>query len=245
MGLDGKSAVRVLHVLPSLDPRGGGPSRSVPALCRALHGSGVDVSLFALRIPNSPITVSPEGEEFVIRLFRATPGLERLPTIESGRAILKEVSGFDLVHLHLLWSPLVTLTAFACRRAGVPYVLSPRGTLQSLRLNWRKTRKELYYRLCERHTVAGADALHFLSEAERANSEQFLGAGASILIVPNGIDPSLGRGISAGSFLNAFPRLRGKRLLLFVGRIHWIKGLDVQAEAVSLLSQKFPDLMWV
>ena len=33
--------------------------------------------------------------------------------------------------------------------------------------------------------------------------------------------------------------------LLFLGRLHWSKGLELQADAFAILASEFPDLVWV
>ncbi|HYY57624.1 MAG TPA: glycosyltransferase, partial [Pyrinomonadaceae bacterium] len=149
--------MRVLHVIPSLDPSTGGPARSVPALCRALRSAGVEVALYTFRQSCAPVTVS-EDEPFTVRQFKPLYGSREFPSIDFYSHIRRDVYDFDLAHLHSLWNPAISVSALACRRAGVPYMLSPRGMLQRSAVGRRRRLKSGYYRLWERDTIAGARA---------------------------------------------------------------------------------------
>lgn len=238
------SGLRVLHLIPSLDADTGGPARSLPALCRALSTAGLEVELYTFRRPGARVAVGLT-ENFLIRWFLPMPGTRQLPTPSYYRSLRGETRRFDLVHLHSLWNPAVSLAALACRETGTPYLISPRGMLQSGALSRRKRLKSAYYAMIERRTIAGARALHFFTKAEAADSSHLVAAGTSIAIVPSGIDATLARGLAPGRFRQCYPELAGKRLVLFLGRLHWSKNLELQAGAMALLVGHFPDLVWV
>jgi glycosyltransferase involved in cell wall biosynthesis len=168
-----------------------------------------------------------------------------LPTAEFYRRLREEVGQFDLVHLHSLWNPVISVAAFACREAGVPYLLSPRGMLQAGALGRKKVLKRIYYRLLERRTLAGARALHFFTEAEARDSKHLLNNNISSFVVPSGVETDLATAVQRGRFRKAYPFLQGKRIMLFLGRLHWSKGLELQAQALGHLVKRFPDLVWV
>src|SRR5687767_12405356 len=107
--------MRVLHVIPRLDPITGGPARSVPALCRALQQANVNVTLCAMRRNGAPASVSSADETFPIRWFEPLPGSYQWPTLEFFRSIRSAAHQFDLVHLHSLWNPAISVAALACR----------------------------------------------------------------------------------------------------------------------------------
>jgi glycosyltransferase involved in cell wall biosynthesis len=234
--------MRVLHIARSLNVDAGGPAQSVPALCRSLVEVGAEVTLYSFRKPGDVVTVS-DREPFTVRWFGYLYGIRSWPGPDFASALDKEIRRFDVVHLNGLWNPAMSMSASACRRFGVPYVITPRGMLQRIAYTHHRARKELYYRFWERRTIAGARLLHFFTAAELADSATFIN-GASTLVIPNGIDVKL-HATAAGSFRAAHPELRDKRIMLFVGRIHWSKNLDLQLEALRLLAPEFPDLRWV
>jgi glycosyltransferase involved in cell wall biosynthesis len=97
----------------------------------------------------------------------------------------------------------------------------------------------------ERNIIEAAKALHFLNRAELKGSKETMGCHYIYFIVPNGVDLEIANGISSGQFRTAYPQLHGKKIILFLGRLHWIKDLSLQLKAVSLLVHDHPDLMWV
>jgi glycosyltransferase involved in cell wall biosynthesis len=236
--------MRVLHVVPSLDPETGGPARWVPALCRALRAAGVAASICTFRRADSTAAISSE-ESLRVRSFVPLKGTREFPTPAFYREIVREIEQVDLVHLHSLWNPAISVTALACRQVRVPYLVSPMGMLQATAMFRRWPLKQAYYWLCERRTIVGAAAFHFFTEAEASDSQRLLRHGRPRSVVPGGIDPRIAAGLEPGRFRRAYPALAGKRLMLFLGRLHWSKGLEVQAEAFARLGPEFPDLVWV
>ncbi|HSB74821.1 MAG TPA: glycosyltransferase [Terriglobales bacterium] len=237
--------MRVLQVVPSLDPKHGGPSRAIPLLCRALAEAGVEVELWTFRAPGQSETIGERVPWGAIRRFAPWPGTAEFPRTDFARELRHAVTGFDLVHLHALWNPKITVAAAACRRARVPYLISPHGMLQEVSVSVKGPLKRVYYRLFEKATLEGAAAVHFLTGHEAEESTRWTPAAMLQLIAPNGIDPGLGKGIQPGTFRNAHPQLHGRRLLLFLGRLHWSKGLDLQLETVARLARQMPDVTWV
>ncbi len=237
--------MRVLHIVPSLDPKHGGPSRTIPALCRALAEAGVEVELWTFRAPGQSETIGERVPWGVVRRFAPLPGTAEFPRPDFARELRRGLSGFDLAHLHALWNPKITVAAAACRRARVPYFISPHGMLQEVSLSVKGPLKRVYYQLFEKATIEGAAAIHFLTGHEAEDSARWTPPEMLQVIAPNGIDPGLGRGIQPGAFRNAHPQLQGRRVLLFLGRLHWSKGLDLQLEAITRLARQMPDVTWV
>lgn len=236
--------MRVLHIVPALEPETGGPARFVPALCQALYVSGVEVSLYTFRARKGA-GVDSDGLSFPVHEFKAGLGTHQFPTLTFYREIRQNIPHYDLVHLHSLWNPVISLAAIACRHAGVPYMLSPLGMLQQRALRRKERLKQIYYQLLENRTVRGATAIHFFTEAETRDSQRLLKWPKPVFVVPSGIDASLADRVVKGEFRQAFSDLKGKRIMLFLGRLHWSKGLDLQVEALAFLVRDFPDLMWV
>lgn len=236
--------MRILHIVPSLDPDSGGPARSVPALCRAEQAAGADVRLMAMRRRNARPTVLDGQEPYVVEWGHPWGPTRQFPTPAFWRRLREELPHFDIAHLHSLWNPLISLAAMACRRQNVPYLLSPRGMLQESAAQRRGAAKRLAYRLWERRTIQGAEALHFLTEAEADSSSSLVGGRAAV-VVPNGIDPALGDSAKQGQLRRRRPALRGRRIVLFLGRLHWTKGLDVQVEALAILAKRNPEVLWL
>jgi glycosyltransferase involved in cell wall biosynthesis len=236
--------MKVLHIVPSLLPESGGPSRTVPELCRALSANGTEVTLFSTHLASEGLTIDPAGEPHEVVLFPGADGaLSGARQIY--RAIRQRASDFDLIHIHSLWNLTVTLAAAAARREAIPYVLAPMGMLSEacLRQN-RYALKRAYARTLDRRTVQGATRLHFLNADEQQASEKGWFRSPASFIARSGTDVGAGT-TRPGSFRERFPELSDRRIMLFLGRLHAIKGLDLQLQALEYLIEKHPDLVWV
>lgn len=144
----------------------------------------------------------------------------------------------DIVHIHGLWQAHTALTASLCRRLGRPYVVSAHGMLEPWALSQGRVKKRVYYRLIESRHLRHASCLRALTEAEVQDYRR-LGLNNRCAIVPNGID--IPGSSHAAQFLDAYPELRQKRIVLFLGRIHPKKGLDILFQSWNRIAARHPE----
>lgn len=238
--------MRCLHVAPSLHPDSGGPARSIPNLCAALQAAGLEVQLHVVRLDGSPVTVEASKSSFTLLTHAPIVGTRSVPRpVRFPREVLTAVRDVDIVHLHGLWNCASTIVAAICRRAGIPYVVSARGMLHSVAMTHHRRRKAVYLRVVEHRTIGSAAAVHFFTENEAQSSVQLLPVGMTTVTIPNGTSPLLGEGIDASSFHRLHPELRGRKIVLYLGRLHWTKNLELQLEAMRLVLARSPETMWL
>ena len=229
--------MRVIHVVPSVDPAAGGPARSVPELCIAMAAKGLEVTLMTLG-PVQPL------EGVAVLALPPVRGTRQAPTYGAIRSLRDVVTTPDLLHVHSLWNLPVAVAVKSALAANVPYVITPRGMLQEVALGRHAIRKRIVYRLAVRSALAHACAIHFLSGAEEADSRRLVPNGVPTVMIPNGIDLDLAHTVARGNFRDRHG-LGGKRLVLFVGRLHWSKNLELQLAAIRELVVDIPDIVWV
>jgi glycosyltransferase involved in cell wall biosynthesis len=132
----------------------------------------------------------------------------------------RNVPGFDLVHVHLLWSFPGMLASAVCRARGVPHVVSPHGALDPWALEQRALEKKLFLAAGERRNLETAAFLHFTTGAERAVAPGWARA-LPAEVIPLAVDAApflaLGRGGARAS----------SREVLLLARVHPMKGFDV------------------
>ena len=126
------------------------------------------------------------------------------------------VNEFDLVHIHGIWSWKLHRVAVMCRKAGVPYVIAPRGMLEPWSLKQKGLKKRIARFLYQDRDLRLAAALHATAESE---AEQFrkLGFRNKIIVSPNGVNVPEGKVERKGG--------GGQRRALFVSRMHPKKGV--------------------
>ena len=232
---------RWIEVVSHLDPKYGGLSSAVPALGRRIaQANDLDVSLAAFCAPGEQF--HPSGYDSARLSYWPA---SRKPWIEDRfhhrrlrTAFADQLRSADGVHIHGLWEQSTSVAADAARALKIPYILSAHGMLEPWALNNKRLKKLLYGRLIERANVAHAACLHALTRAE---ADQFIrfGARSPIAVIPNGVDIPAERNPSL--FLNRYPAAQCKRIVLFLGRLHPKKGLNLLLEAWSALAPKHPD----
>ncbi len=235
--------MRILHVIPSLAPRFGGPPFAAVQMCGELARRGLDVALYTTNVgldrdspPVSAPVLSSPGR-MVIRSFPVSlPGLFGV-SYELARALRADVESFDLVHIHSLYRFASSAAAHYARRAGVPYLVRPHGTLDPFMFRRRRGLKSIYEALLERRNLEGAAAVHFTTteELELARSS---GIKFRAVVIPLGVHVDTGAGAGAREELNRlWPATRGKQTILYFGRINFKKGLDILAAAFGAVAR--------
>jgi glycosyltransferase involved in cell wall biosynthesis len=145
------------------------------------------------------------------------------------------VAAFDLVHLHSVFLWPTAAAARAAERAGVPYLVAPRGMLVGDLLRRRgRLRKRLWIRLVERRTLARAAGLHATSELEAVELARLGLPLPPVYVVANGVGAEPWEPARESELSPAVRAALARRpLLLFLGRVSWKKGLDRLVAALA------------
>lgn len=230
--------MRVLHVMPSFWPatRYGGPIESVLRLCQALRAAGVTLEVVTtdadgpgdLDVPRGRLT---DAQGVPVRYFARRPRTRYAFSAPLLGHLATDLGRWDIVHVTALFSFSSAAAMRLAHRAGVPYVLSPRGTLRPWAFGQKSWKKMPYWWLVERAHVARAAGVHTTSDDERDEVARLV-PGSRPFTVPNGVD------------LPAAPPSvpREGRRVVFLGRIHPVKGFDVLVPALSRLAAEMPDV---
>jgi len=219
--------MRVIHVVPAITEEASGPSYSVPRLCESLIGRGVDVQLAALDWAPMPVSL-PYLKTFPLGLSPRSLGVSpRMRRWLEEEAASDQV---DLMHNHSLWMMPNVYPGRACRRGRCPLVVSPRGTLSAWALGRSAFRKKIFWRFLQAQVLRAAACFHATAESEYEDIRR-LGFRQPVCILPNGID------------LPPFEEKTetGRRILLYLGRIHQKKGVDVLLRSWQAVEHRFPD----
>ena len=236
--------LNVLHITPSMSPSWGGPANVVSELTSELVRQGVKCEIVTThgyrvgtgQIPTSDVPVTSFATTLVARYWT---GYSR----ELSRLLMESMTGFDLIHVHEIWNYPAFAAFCAARRHKLPFVVTIHSELSAWSLRQKALKKRLY-RLCLLdRMLRNAATIHAITNAEK---EQVLKLGFEnpIIVVPNGIEPSTFETLpSTHRFIERFPKLKGKRVILFLGRLHPKKGLDILARSFSSIAKRFEDIV--
>jgi len=139
----------------------------------------------------------------------------------------QNITEFDLVHIHGVFSHACLAAAAACRRRGVPYIVRPLGHIEPWALAQKPGRKKIFLRLGGATMLRSAAAIHYVSAAEKEGSEKALAMNHGV-VVPLGVElEAATRPIDA-----AEDGANGKRpYVLVLSRLQPTKGIDVLLDA--------------
>ena len=220
--------MNLVHVIPHMDEEAAGPTQSVVRLCEALALQGESVHLHTMAAKGAPVGVG-------VSVYREWKALGRFGfSLELVRSLASVSDTCDVLHNHSLWSFPNMAAGIAAGGRNARLVTSPRGTLAPAARARSKLKKRLFKPL-QWPAITRAQLLHATSEMEYADIRQF-GLRHPVAVIPNGIDiPEL----PAESATH--PGASGPRRLLFLGRLHPIKGIELLLEAWQALQESHPD----
>jgi glycosyltransferase involved in cell wall biosynthesis len=141
----------------------------------------------------------------------------------------------------MVWDYPVWAAARTAIRHGKPFILRPCGQLDPWSLSQKRLKKRLYLRLCGDH-LRGATAIHFTTEGERDSALGVIGRTPSF-VIPNGVREESYTNLPDSAALGQrFPSLAGKRIVLFLGRVHEKKQPDLLIDAFARVAAEFDRL---
>jgi glycosyltransferase involved in cell wall biosynthesis len=159
------------------------------------------------------------------------------------RWVVDEVRRYDLVHIHALFSFTSVVAAWAARRAAVPYVIEPLGTLNRYGVSQRRPLlKRISLRFIEGPLLRDAAAVRFTSHQE-ATEARGLGLLMNEAVIPLGVE--LRAESSLGAHGLRFAQQHIPRSLLFLSRLDPKKNVEALIDALALLRDEMPGLRLV
>jgi len=219
--------MRLIHTIPSIANEASGPSYSVRCLCDSLIEQNIDLVLAALKSPTSvgglnflkefPLGVGPKR-------LGSSPEMYKWLDLQAREGLV------DLLHNHSLWMMPNVYPGQMAKRYGVPYVVSPRGVFTKYAMSIGSKIKKVFWPLIQKPSLEAVTLFHATAEAELEDIRR-MGYRQDVAVIPNGIavPEPLMRSHNA------------TRQLLFLGRIHPNKGLDMLLHAWKSVEARFCD----
>lgn len=232
--------MRILHVIPSVAARYGGPSQAVVDMAKVSLAQNHDVLIATTDADGShrlnvPVG-APTGWSDVRAIFFRRQWSEAFKYSRPlARWLRQHVADFDVVHIHAVFSHSCVAAGRACRRAGTPYVVRPLGTLDPWSLGQKPLRKKLMWAFAGKRLLLEAAAVQYTSERERRRSEAALGLSGG-QVVPLGVS------FASDVALEPEAAVTESKTVLYLGRLHPKKNIDVLIDAFVQATNANPEL---
>ena len=238
--------MKVLHVIPSIAPRHGGPSEAIIRMVAALREVGVDAEI---------ATTNDDGAEDLDVVteklvdFRGVP-VRFFPRLKSRVRFIREfkishafarwfegaMKDYDVIHVHAVFSWVCTRAMKLCRKHNQPYIVRTLGQLTVWSLRQSGWRKKLYWRMGEQKNVRGAKWVHCTSDQE---GEEFglMDRETPVRVIPHGVLPGVPIADARAQLLKQYDWPADARIWLFLSRWHLKKNLDLLIRSLGELKK--------
>lgn len=237
--------MRILIVIPAIGDVYGGTSKIVRELSEALGSLDVEVDLVTTNANGNnklkvPLLQWINEGKFRVQYFPYVNFLDYKFSLTLTIWLFNNISSYDLVNTHSIFSYPSLPTYWAAQINHIPYIITPHGMLEPWALTYKSYKKNLYFACLEKPALQKALAIHMTASTE-AENVKCLNLKSPLIIIPNGIHQADFENLPKPEvFYQQFPITQDKILIIFLGRIDPKKGLDLLAQAFAKAHQIFP-----
>jgi glycosyltransferase involved in cell wall biosynthesis len=229
--------MKVLNVNGLLNPKiGGGTAERTIQMSKYLADCNVDCSILTI---DADITNEIYNYLYKVKLI-ALPYLTKrfyIPIFNPIR-ISSIVKGVDIVHLMGHWTILNAIVYIFIKWHGKPYVVCPAGALKIFGRS--QNLKILYNYVIGKRLINHASKLIAITADEQNYYLSNSIDRESLTLIPNGIEVRDSYKDYDSEFGRQF-ELEGKKYILYVGRLNYIKGIDLLINSFCQVAEEFSE----
>jgi glycosyltransferase involved in cell wall biosynthesis len=230
--------MKILRVIPSIDPLAGGPINGLVNSSIELIKKGHSIDVLCLDDPKSDYV---KGFFCNVIAFKGRIGSYGYnPEVKSW--LCKYVGDYDVVIIHGVWQYHSYITARVCKKLNIPYVQFTHGMLDpwfNQISNLKKIKKLIYWKLFERLSINNANAVLFTSEEEMVLARKsFRPYSPNECVVAYGSSaPKSYTSQDVDDFYFRYPELKNSKFGLFLSRVHEKKGIELLFKAMTEINK--------
>jgi glycosyltransferase involved in cell wall biosynthesis len=232
--------MKIMHLFDFFSPLGGGMVDFVYKLTKVQAQRGHEVVIYTsdYKLNQEYIASLPGVKVHTFKCISSLAGFFIMPGIIKG--LRNNLKSFDVMHVHTARSFQDIVAHHYAKKYRVPYLLDTHGTLPRS-VQGEKGVKWLLKWLFD--VVIGNK---ILKDADKVVAETQVGINEylefgvpqeRIVLIQPPLDTEAFAGLpQRGAFRNKY-NLNDKKIVMFLGRIHWIKGIDFLVESFAELTR--------
>jgi glycosyltransferase involved in cell wall biosynthesis len=244
-----KKKIKILRIIPSLDPIFGGPSKTIFDTSFMLTKKGFKVDILTGEQKGS----SKKNYIRNINMFKSN----KIKIIDKGKHSLgvycfnlaqfkwlyKNRYKYDYTIVHGLWQFSTLMARILLKKK---YFVFIHGQLDPwFKENFfKKIKKKIYWFLFEKNNLLNSKSILVTSKGEKSSLDKtFVNtSGIKKTIIRYGIfKPKINKKRALAKFYRKFPKLKNKNFYLFLGRFHEKKGCETLIRSTKIIEQEFKD----
>jgi len=236
--------MKILHVIPFFSPKYGGSVSSTYQICQKLAERGHEVTVLTTDLgfdkqyadALKKVQVVPIKSLFHLGLYIYSPQIKKWLT--------KNLATFDIIHMQNFRSYQNAMVVKKAKILGIPSIVQAHGSV--LPFFEKHTLKKLFDFVWGNTILQNSQRVVALTEDELSQYRLMGVTNCKITVIPNGIDPDVYAPLPHYGLFKARHQIpENNKLILFLGRIHKIKGVDILVEAFSILKREIDNITLV
>ena len=222
--------LNILHTVNDLSSFSGGPSRTISSLADNLASLDVDISIVTpfYKQSNENPNILPSNKS--VRIVKANKNIFRR-NLMFDRSFYQTLSDSinykqnTLIHDNGIWLSSNYTVSKLSKNLSIPLVISTHGMLQEWSIMHKYFKKRLAWYLYQKNNISSSSLIHATSQKEAESIRKII-FNVPIAIIPNGVNKATKINLKSTLNLRKFSiNLSEDKILLFIGRIHPVKGL--------------------
>jgi len=228
--------MNILIVIPSLSSYEGGIVSSTINFALALARQRQRVTIACLGDRDSFIMADKiSGGNIDVNLIKIKANYRSpLVLFPLNNYFRNKLKKFDICYIHGLWTFPQLVAAYYARKFKTPYVVTVHGMMTPWALNDKRIKKKIYWILFEKHNLYKAEAIHALTNTEKQYILNKVDKKNNVFVIPNGLWLESTSGLK-------YSDIKKNSTVLFLGRVHKVKGLDMLIPAFANLCKDYPE----
>ena len=221
--------MKILHVITTCEPKKGGPIEGIKQFYNYYKEFGIDAHILCSAIKNSKWLKDkrlPKAFATGPKKFNYAYNPQMLTWLN------KNINKYDAIIVNGIWQYHNYAVWKTAKKFNKPYYVFTRGMLDPwFKENYflKHIKKVIYWNILQHKILKDAKSiLYTSSEEKRLAKKSFYPFNVKEKVIGYGIKGNLFNiNRNNNSFFKRFPETKNKKIILFFGRVHEKKGLDI------------------